>query len=37
MVDHRVHRVLVVDRQKLVGLISTMDLLGALAGRLVQS
>lgn len=37
MVDHRVHRVLVVDRQRLVGLISTMDLLAALAGRLVQS
>lgn len=37
MVDHRVHRVLVKDQQKLVGLISTMDLLGALAGRLVQS
>lgn len=37
MVDHRVHRVLVKDRQKLVGLISTMDLLAAIAGRLVQS
>lgn len=37
MVDHRVHRVLVKDRQNLVGLISTMDLLEALAGRLVQS
>lgn len=37
MVDHRVHRVLVVDRNRLVGLVSTMDLLGALAGRLVQA
>ena len=37
MVDHRMHRVLVVERQKLVGLVSTMDLLAALAGRLVQS
>jgi CBS domain-containing protein len=37
MVDHRVHRVLVVDRNRLVGLVSTMDLLAALAGRLVQA
>lgn len=37
MVDHRMHRVLVVERQKLVGLVSTMDLLAALAGRLVQA
>lgn len=37
MVDHRVHRVLVVERNRLTGLVSTMDLLGALAGRLVQA
>lgn len=37
MVDHRVHRVLVVDRNRLVGLVSTMDLLAALAGRLVHA
>lgn len=32
MVEARVHRVLVEDRDKLVGLVSSMDLMGAMAG-----
>lgn len=32
MLDHHVHRVMVIDRQRFVGLVSATELLGALAG-----
>jgi CBS domain-containing protein len=34
MVDHRVHRVLVVERGRLRGIVSTMDVAACLAERL---